>query len=92
MGRTEGKAADSVWGATGVFTRDGLRGRGIAYALARAAVDFARAIECYPMLTKPGPRISWDEIHVGSSSIFAEAGFEELRHPTLRRIVMRSDV
>jgi hypothetical protein len=44
------------------------------------------------MLTKPGPRISWDEIHVGSSSIFAEAGFEELRHPTLRRIVMRSDV
>jgi GNAT superfamily N-acetyltransferase len=97
MGRTEGKAADSVWGATGVFTRDGLRGRGIAYALARAAVDFARsrgarAIECYPMLTKPGPRISWDEIHVGSSSIFAAAGFEELRHPTLRRIVMRSDV
>lgn len=95
-GRVEDKTDDSVWAITCVFTRAGLRGRGIGYALALAAVDFARgrgarAIESYPMLTTPGQRISSDEIHVGSRSIFAAAGFEEVSHPTLRRIVMRID-
>ncbi len=94
-GREEDKADDSVWAVTCVFTRAGFRGRGIA-ALAQASVDVARsrgarAIESYPMLTTPGQRIGWDEIHVGSRSIFAAAGFEEVSHPTLRRIVMRID-
>ena len=76
----EDNADDSVWALTCVLTRAGFRGRGIAHALARASVDVARsrgarAIESYPMLT--GQRISWDEIHVGSRSIFAAAGFEE---------------
>ena len=62
----------------------------------RAAVDFARdrgarALEGYPMLTEPGQEIAWDEIHVGSRSIFAAAGFDEVSHPTPRRLVMRVD-
>jgi hypothetical protein len=51
--------------------------------LAGAAVDFARergarAIEGYPMLTLPGQEITWGELHVGSRSVFADAGFAEL--------------
>jgi GNAT superfamily N-acetyltransferase len=79
-----------------VFARAGFRRRGLSYALARAAVDFARArgaraLEAYPMLTTPGQEIIWDEIHVGTRSIFAAAGLTEVSHPTPRRVVMRVD-
>jgi GNAT superfamily N-acetyltransferase len=77
-------------------TRKGFRRRGISRALASVAVDFARergarALEGYPMITKPGQEITWDELRVGSRSIFAAAGFAEVSHPTLRRVVMRID-
>jgi GNAT superfamily N-acetyltransferase len=95
-GRDEDRADDSVWAVTCVFTRAGFRGRGIAHALVRGAVALARrrgarAVESYPLLTKPGQRISWDEIHVGSRDMFAAAGFDQVSHPTLRRVVMRID-
>jgi GNAT superfamily N-acetyltransferase len=95
-GRGEDKTDESVWAVTCVFTRAGFRGRGIAHALVRAAVDFARgrgarALEGYPLLTTPGQRISWDEIHVGSREFFAAAGFDEVSRPTKRRVVMRID-
>jgi GNAT superfamily N-acetyltransferase len=77
-------------------TRVGFRRRGVSRALARAAVDFARerdarALEGYPMITQPGQEIISGELHVGSRSIFAAAGFTEVSHPTLRRVVMRID-
>ena len=61
-----------------------------------AAVGFARergarALEAYPLRTEPGQRISTDEIHVGSPSIFEAAGLVEVNRPTLRRSVMRID-
>ena len=61
-----------------------------------AAVTFARergarALEGYPMITHPGHDIAWGELHVGSRSIFAAAGFSEVHQPTLRRVVMRID-
>jgi len=95
-GRDEDKTDDSVWAVTCFVTRAGFRRRGISRALARAAVDFARergarAVEGYPMLTQPGQEITWGELHVGSRSIFEAAGFEEVSHPTLRRVVMRID-
>jgi hypothetical protein len=40
---------------------------------------------------KPGQEITWDELRVGSRSIFADAGFTEVSHPTLRRVVVRID-
>jgi hypothetical protein len=43
------------------------------------------------MLTQPGQTITLDEIHVGSRSMFAAAGFAEVSRPTLRRVVMRID-
>ena len=95
-GRTEDRADESVWAVTCVFTRAGFRRRGIGYALARATVDFAReggarALEAYPMLTRPGDDITWGELHMGTRSMFAAAGFDEVLRPTPRRAVMRID-
>jgi GNAT superfamily N-acetyltransferase len=97
LGRDEDKADDSVWAVTCVFARAGFRGRGIAHALVGAAADRARgrgarAVEGYPMLTRPGQRIAWDEIHVGSRSMFEAAGFAEVSRPSHRRVVMRIDL
>ena len=94
-GRTEDKADESVWAVTCVLVRAGYRKRGVAYALARAAVDHARsrgarALEAYPMRSEAG-EITWDEIHVGAQSIFAAAGMAEVSRPGKRRAVMRID-
>ena len=43
------------------------------------------------MITEPEQEITWVELHVNSRSIFAAAGFTEVSHPTLRRVVMRID-
>ena len=95
-GRSEDKTDESVWAATCVFARAGFRRRGIGYALARAAVDFARrrgarALEAYPMLTQPDEDITWGELHMGNRSIFEAAGLAEVSRPTKRRVVMRID-
>ncbi len=94
-GRAEDKTDDGVWAVTCVLTRAGYRRRGVSRALVRAAVDFARdrgarAIEGYPMIT-PGPGILLTELHVGTRRTFELAGFREVSHPTLRRVVMRID-
>jgi GNAT superfamily N-acetyltransferase len=94
--RGEDKADETVWAVTCFVTRAGFRRRGVTRALARATVDFARergarALEAYPMLTEPGREITWGENHVGTRGVFAEAGFQEVSHPTLRRVVMRID-
>ena len=95
-GRTEDKTDDSVWAVTCFVTRTGYRRRGISRALARAAVDFARergarALEGYPMIAEAGEDFLVGELHVGTRRIFRDAGFTEIAHPTLRRVVMRID-
>jgi GNAT superfamily N-acetyltransferase len=95
-GRTEDKRDSGVWAVTCFVVRAGFRRQGVSRALAQASVDFARArgaraLEAYPMDTQPGVDITWGELHVGSHSIFAAAGFREVTHPTKRRSVMRID-
>lgn len=95
-GRSEDRADPTVWAVTCLLVRAGFRGRRISYALARAAVEHARArgaraLEAYPMITQPGQEIIWDEIHVGTVKVFAAAGFAEVHRPTIRRLVMRID-
>ena len=95
-GRSEDKTDDGVWAVTCFVTRTGYRRRGVSRALARAAVDFARqrgarSLEGYPMITEPDVDIPWGELHVGSRSSFAAAGFTEVSHPSVRRVVMRID-
>jgi hypothetical protein len=43
------------------------------------------------MITQPGKEITWGELNVGARQVFEEAGFTEVSHPTLRRVVMRVD-
>jgi GNAT superfamily N-acetyltransferase len=94
-GRDEERTDEGIWAVTCVLVRAGFRRRGIAYALAAAAVDHARsggarALEAYPMRTDAG-EITWDEIHVGGQSIFAASGMTEVSRPGKRRVVMRID-
>jgi GNAT superfamily N-acetyltransferase len=95
-GRDEDRDDPGVWAVTCFVVRKNYRGRGLTYLLARATTDFARqhgarAIEAYPMITHPGKEITWGELHVGARQIFEKAGFEEVSHPTIRRVVMRID-
>ena len=95
-GRNEDKGDAGIWTVTCFVVRKGYRGRGLTYPLARATVDFARergarALEAYPMVTQPGKEITWGEAHVGARQVFADAGFREVSHPTVRRVVMRID-
>jgi GNAT superfamily N-acetyltransferase len=93
-GRAEDRDDAGVWAVTCFVVRTGFRGRGLMYPLARATIDFARergarALEAYPMITEPGREITWGEVHVGARQVFAAAGFVEVSHPTVRRVVMR---
>jgi GNAT superfamily N-acetyltransferase len=94
--RGQDKDDDSVWAVACFVTRTEFRRSGVSSTLAAAAVDFARergarALEGYPMITEPGTEVIWGELHVGSCSIFAAAGFREVARPSLRRVVMRLD-
>ena len=92
-GREEDKADPSVWAVTCFVTRKGFKKRGVSRALARVAADFARvrgarAIEGYPIVTTD---VIAQELHVGTTSVFTDAGFTEVSHPSKRRVVMRID-
>jgi GNAT superfamily N-acetyltransferase len=93
-GREEDPDDEGVWALVCFVTRTGYRRRGISRAMVPAAVDFARergasALEGYPILLPEGKAAMWGEMYVGSPSIFADAGFSEVSHPTPRRVVMR---
>ena len=95
-GRSEDKTDDSVWSVTCFVVRKGFRDQGLCYELAEAAVEFARergaaAVEGYPIVAKPGQRVIWDEASVGTPTVFAAAGLEQVSSPTVRRRVMRRD-
>lgn len=92
-GRSEDRTDDSVWAITCFFIRAGFRRRGVSRALAQAAVDFARerrarAIEGYPITTTD---VISEDLHVGTTRTFREAGFIEVNAPSPRRTVMRID-
>jgi GNAT superfamily N-acetyltransferase len=92
-GRDEDRTDAGVWAVTCLFTRAGFRRQGVSRALARAAVEFARArgarsLEAYPITTT---KVLAEELHVGSVATFAAAGLAEVSHPSLRRVVMRID-
>ena len=77
-------------------TRTSFRYTGVSRTLAKAAVEFAGirgagAVEGYAMVTQPGVEITWGELHVGSRSIFADAGMRQIAAPTKRRVVMGID-
>ena len=96
-GRAEDKSDAGVWAVTCFIVKTEHRWQGITYALASAAVEFARArgahaVEGYAMINQPGHDITWGELHVGSRNAFLAAGFREVSRPSKRRVVMRIDL
>ncbi|HEY2549541.1 MAG TPA: GNAT family N-acetyltransferase [Streptosporangiaceae bacterium] len=96
-GRLEDPDDPDVWAIACFAIRPGYRGQGLTRPLAAAAVEYARArgakaVEGYPMLPRPGQKVSWGEMNVGSRSTFIAAGFREVSHPTTRRVVMRVEL
>ena len=92
-GRDEDRHDETVWAITCLFARAGYRKRGVARALAVAAVEHARergarAVEAYPILVA---NVLIEELHVGTESVFADAGMTVVSHPSKRRLVMRVD-
>jgi GNAT superfamily N-acetyltransferase len=68
-----------VWSLWCIRVRPGRRGRGIAHALVRGAVDYAAsqgapAVEGYPADNR-GRRVDPTMAYVGTRSLFEEAGF-----------------
>ncbi|WP_146904972.1 GNAT family N-acetyltransferase [Cellulomonas aerilata] len=93
-GRTEDRTDPGVWAVTCFVTRTGFRRRGVATALTRAAVAYARdrgarALEGYPMTTTEAID---EELHVGTARMFADAGFQLVAQPSPRRVVMRIEL
>ena len=83
-----------VWFVPCFFVKDGYRGRGVTFALARAAVDLARregavAIEGSPLSTSAG---HGDGDFAGFEEVFAAAGFSRVARPTTDRVIMRLDL
>lgn len=77
-----------VWVIPCVTVRKGYRGRGIAVALIRAAVDYAGergapAVEAYPRAD--GERTGDDNAYFGTEPMFRRAGFEVVREPLPNR-------
>jgi GNAT superfamily N-acetyltransferase len=91
--RDEDKDDESVWAIACLVVRKGFRQHGLTYPLVARAVEHARsrgaaAIEGDPLLTE-GRQYIWDELNVGPFGPFLAAGFEEVSHPTKRRVVVR---
>ncbi|WP_062308219.1 GNAT family N-acetyltransferase [Demequina subtropica] len=92
-GRDEDKDDAGVWAVTCFVVRKGYRGRGLATALAGAAVAHARssgaaAVEGYPRVE--GGDAS--ALFVGTRSLFEAAGLREVSRPTPGRAVMRAEL
>jgi GNAT superfamily N-acetyltransferase len=82
----------AVWVIPCITVRPSARGRGIAVALIRAAVDYARkhgapAVEAYPRAGSGRTRD--DNAYFGTEPLFRRAGFEVVREPVARTRVAR---
>ena len=92
-GRDEDPDDPAIWAVTCLYIRKGFRRRGIASALLIAAVEHARSrgahvLEGYPIMRND---VINEELHVGTVSMFEEAGFRQVSAPTPRRLVMCID-
>jgi len=85
-----------AWSIVCFFVARQWRGKGIAKALARAAIEHVREhggdlIEAYP--TNPrGRRLAAVSSYMGTPEILAPAGFRECARPSEARIVMRRGI
>ena len=83
----------SVWVIPCITVRKAARGRGIAVALIRAAVAYAKkhgapAVEAYPRAGKA--RTADDNAFFGTEPLFRRAGFKVVREARGLRVTMRA--
>lgn len=88
-----------VWAVPCITVRKAARGRGVAVALIRAAVEYAAghgapAVEAYPRAGNA--RVHDDFAYVGTEALFRKAGFRVIRGPLfglprrwIRRVTVR---
>jgi len=85
-----------AWSLVCFFVARAWRGRGVAKALARAAVDYVRErggdlLEAYP--TNPrGRRLAAVSSYMGTPEMLGSAGFSECARPSEARIIMRRGI
>ena len=83
-----------VWSVSCFVIPRAFRRRGVATALASAAVDLARehgarVVEAYAVDASARPGASAAELFPGTVSMFTEAGFVEVARPKPHRVVMQ---
>lgn len=94
IGPAPGEEADEhIWSVVCFWIPRRERGKGVANALLKAAVDQARArgattLEAYPVDTAGGRRPSAN-LFTGTLSMFQRAGFHEVDRPRGAQMVMR---
>jgi GNAT superfamily N-acetyltransferase len=93
------EAPDGTWSTVCYFVHRRYRGRGVARALLRAAVGYARAHgatahEGYPVRPRDA-RLDTNSAFPGAQSVYAEAGFAEVSSAAPTRssqMIMRRDL
>jgi GNAT superfamily N-acetyltransferase len=97
IGPAPEEAADErVWSVVCFWIPRRERGKGVANALLKAAVDHARtrgatALEAYPIDTAGGRHPSAN-LFTGTLSMFKRAGFREVDRPRGAQLVVRQDL
>ena len=82
-----------VWSLVCLFVHRKHRGEGVAQALAKAAIAYAKSqgagiVEAYP--TEPhGKRLASVSSFMGTPDLFEHAGFETCARPSKSRVIMR---
>ena len=82
-----------MWSLVCLFVRREARGTGLAEAMVRAAIGYARAqgaglLEVYPSQPE-GERLPPEQAYMGTPVLFARCGFAECAAPSRRKRVMR---
>lgn len=85
---------ETVWLVPCLFVGAGHRGRGVTYALVRAAAELARqegavAVEGWP---RAGSASDAATGFLGREKVFADAGFRPADRPSSDRVIMRLDL
>lgn len=90
--RRRDRAEDAtVWFVPCLFVAEEHRGRGVTYALVRAAIELARdagaaAVEAWP---RAGSDRSAADGFLGREKVFADLGFHPVDRPSADRVLMR---
>ena len=82
----------AVWAVSCFFFRSRMRGKGLSHPMLAAGIDFARANKARLLEASPMDRAKQSKsigLFVGSTSVFAKAGFQTVTQAKPNRPLMR---